>query len=136
MQSVLLPKLPNDISDAFSRLVANLNKFNGTFKENTQGLGRTLSKINEAYSIQADIVESIQKMDVAKMEYKKRSDMDGYWEERDVSTNKIIAITQLNNEYDREGHCYVFNNSGNVNTSIVGLCGIFLSSTHSPCCLP
>ena len=67
MQSVLLPKLPNDISDAFSRLVANLNKFNGTFKENTQGLGRTLSKINEAYSIQADIVESIQKMDVAKM---------------------------------------------------------------------
>lgn len=67
MQSVLLPKLPNDISDAFSRLVANLNKFNGTFKENTQGLGRTLSKINEAYSIQANIVESIQKMDVAKM---------------------------------------------------------------------
>lgn len=67
MQSILLPKLPNDISDAFSRLVANLNKFNGTFKENTQGLGRTLSKINEAYSIQANIVESIQKMDVAKM---------------------------------------------------------------------
>lgn len=67
MQSVLLPKLPNDISDAFSRLVANLNKFNGTFKENTKGLGQTLSKINEAYSIQADIVESIQKMDVAKM---------------------------------------------------------------------
>lgn len=67
MQSVLLPKLPNDISDAFSRLVANLNKFNGTFKENTQGLGRTLSKINDAYLIQADIVESIQKMDVAKM---------------------------------------------------------------------
>lgn len=48
-------------------MVANLNKFNGTFKENTKGLGQTLSKINEAYSIQADIVESIQKMDVAKM---------------------------------------------------------------------
>ena len=53
-------------------------------------------------------------MDVAKIEYKKRSDMDGYWEERDVSTNKIIAITQLNIEYDREGHCYVFNNSGSI----------------------
>ena len=53
-------------------------------------------------------------MDVAKIEYKKRSDMDGYWEERDVSTNKIIAITQLNNEYEREGHCYVFNNSGSI----------------------
>ena len=52
--------------------------------------------------------------DVAKMEYKKRSDMDGYWEEIDVSTNKIIAITQLNNEYEREGHCYVFNNSGSI----------------------
>ena len=53
-------------------------------------------------------------MDVAKIEYKKRSDMDGYWEEIDVSTNKIIAITQLNNEYEREGHCYVFNNSGSI----------------------
>ena len=40
-------------------------------------------------------------MDVAKMVYKKRSDMDGYWEERDVSTDKIIAITQLNKEYER-----------------------------------
>ena len=53
-------------------------------------------------------------MDVAKIEYKKRSDMDGYWEEREISTNKIIAITQLNNEYEREGHCYVFNNSGSI----------------------
>lgn len=67
MQSVLLPKLPNDISEAFTKLVDNLNKFNGTFRENTKGLGETLDKINGAYSIQADIVESIQKMDVAKM---------------------------------------------------------------------
>lgn len=67
MQSVLLPKLPNDISDAFSKLVDNLNRFNGTFRENTQGLGETLEKINKSYSIQADIVETIRNMDVEKM---------------------------------------------------------------------
>lgn len=67
MQSVLLPKLPNDISDAFTKLVDNLNRFNGTFRENTRGLGATLDKINKSYSIQADIVKTIQNMDVEKM---------------------------------------------------------------------
>lgn len=114
MQSVLLPKLPNDISDAFSRLVANLNKFNGTFKENTQGLGRTLSKINDAYSIQADIVESIQKMDVAKMAtanvkvLKALNESTEKLEQFNYYLNSIKGYTaeiesfrkQLNSEYD------------------------------------
>ena len=67
VQSILLPELPNDISDSFSRFVDNLNRFNDTFRENTQGLGHTLEQINESYSIQADIIKTIQHMDVAKM---------------------------------------------------------------------
>lgn len=67
VQSRLLPELPNDISDSFSRFVDNLNRFNDTFRENTQGLGHTLKQINESYSIQADIIKTIQHMDVAKM---------------------------------------------------------------------
>lgn len=67
VQSTLLPELPNDISDSFSSFVDNLNTFNNTFRENTQGLGRTLSQINESYSIQADIIRTIQHMDVARM---------------------------------------------------------------------
>ncbi len=67
VQSTLLPELPNDISESFSRFVDNLNSFNDTFRENTQGLGHTLSQINQSYTIQADIIKTIQRMDVAKM---------------------------------------------------------------------
>lgn len=67
VQSTLLPELPNDISDSFSRFVDNLNRFNDTFRENTQGLGHTLEQINESYSIQADIIKTIQNMNVTRM---------------------------------------------------------------------
>lgn len=67
VQSILLPELPNDISDSFSMFVDNLNRFNDTFRENTQGLGQTLNQINESYSIQADIIKTIQQMNVTKM---------------------------------------------------------------------
>lgn len=67
VQSILLPKLPNDISDSFSRFVDNLNRFNDTFRENTRGLGHTLEQINGAYSTQADIIKTIQQMNVTRM---------------------------------------------------------------------
>lgn len=67
VQSRLLPELPNDISDSFSRFVDNLNRFNDTFRQNTQGLGHTLEQINESYSIQADIIKTIQNMNVTRM---------------------------------------------------------------------
>ena len=67
VQSILLPELPNDISDSFSMFVDNLNRFNDTFRENTRGLGHTLEQINGAYSTQADIIKTIQQMNVTKM---------------------------------------------------------------------
>ena len=67
LQAKLLPELPSDTSDALSKLVKNLNKFNNTFAENTTNLGGALKNVNESYRIQADIIKSVHDMDVMKM---------------------------------------------------------------------
>lgn len=67
LQAKLLPELPSDTSDALNRLVKNLNKFNNTFSTNTSNLGSALSKVNESYRIQADIIQAVHDMDVMKM---------------------------------------------------------------------
>lgn len=67
MQSVLLPELPSDTSDTINKLVRNLNRFNNTFANNTAELGDVLKKVNESYSIQADIIKAVHDMDVMKM---------------------------------------------------------------------
>lgn len=64
---MLLPELPSDTSDALNKLVKNLNRFNNTFSSNTQELGGTLSKVNESYKFQADIIQKVHDMDVMKM---------------------------------------------------------------------
>ncbi len=67
MQSRLLPELPSDTSDALNRLVKNLNLFNRTFAENTSDLKSTLIKVNDAYKIQSEIIQTVHDMDVMKM---------------------------------------------------------------------
>ena len=67
LQAKLLPELPSDTSDALSKLVTNLNKFNNTFAENTSKLGDSLKNVNDSYRIQADIIQSVHDMDVMKM---------------------------------------------------------------------
>ena len=67
LQAKLLPELPSDTSDALSKLVKNLYKFNNTFSENTSRLGDALKNVNESYRIQADIIKSVHDMDVMKM---------------------------------------------------------------------
>ena len=67
LQAKLLPELPSDTSDALSKLVKNLNKFNNTFAVNTSNLGDALKNVNESYRIQADIIQSVHDMDVMKM---------------------------------------------------------------------
>ena len=67
MQSVLLPELPSDTSEALGKLVQNLNRFNNMFAENTSHLGNVLNAVNESYGIQADIIKAVHDMDVMKM---------------------------------------------------------------------
>ena len=62
-----MPELPSDTSDALNKLVKNLNRFNSTFSSNTRELGGTLSRVNESYRIQADIIQAVHDMDVMKM---------------------------------------------------------------------
>ncbi len=67
MQSELLPELPSDTSEALSKLVKNLNRFNDIFAQNTTDLGNTLNAVNQSYAIQADIIKTVHDMDVMKM---------------------------------------------------------------------
>ena len=67
MQSVLLPELPSDTSQALSGLAKNLNKFNQAFAHNTSELKTTLDKVNESYRIQANVIKTVHDMDVMKM---------------------------------------------------------------------
>lgn len=67
MQSKLLPELPSDTSEALGKLVKNLNKFNATFADNTNNLGKALAKVNESYAIQAEVIKTVHDMDVMKM---------------------------------------------------------------------
>lgn len=67
MQSRLLPELPSDTSEALGKLVKNLNKFNATFADNTNNLGKALAKVNESYAIQAEVIKTVHDMDVMKM---------------------------------------------------------------------
>lgn len=67
MQSTLFPALPNDISLAMTQLVFDLEDFNDKFEKNTSSLAHTFDNVNEAYRTQADIISTVQKMDVLSM---------------------------------------------------------------------
>lgn len=67
MQSILLPELPSDTSQALNGLVKNLNTFNVAFAYNTSELKKTLDKVNESYKIQAEVIKTVHDMDVMKM---------------------------------------------------------------------
>lgn len=67
LQAKLLPELPSNTSDALTKLVKNLNKFNNTFATNTTSLRSALSLVNESYRIQGDIIQAVHDMDVMKM---------------------------------------------------------------------
>lgn len=67
LQATLLPATPSDMSDALTKLVRNLNRFNSTFAQNTTELRGALQNVNESYRIQADIIQAVHDMDVMKM---------------------------------------------------------------------
>ena len=67
MQSVLLPELPSDTSQALNSLAKNLNRFNHAFAQNTSELRSTLDKVNASYKIQAEVIKTVHDMDVMKM---------------------------------------------------------------------
>lgn len=66
LQAELLPELPSDTSDALNSLVKNLNRFNATFRRNTEELRNALGDVNESYRIQGGIIQAVHDMDMMK----------------------------------------------------------------------
>lgn len=67
MQANLLPKLSEDASKAFDKMVRNLNQFNRNFATNSHELKSTLKEVNASYKIQADIFDTLHSLDMVKM---------------------------------------------------------------------
>jgi hypothetical protein len=67
MQSKLLPELPSDTSAVMNKLVKNLNRFNNQFTQNISVLSQTFDDVNKSYQTQAEIIKTVQKMDVLQM---------------------------------------------------------------------
>lgn len=67
MQAYLLPVLPTNISNALTEMSRNLNRFNETFSKKVVQLDGTLSKVNEVYRGQQDVISKVCQMDPMRM---------------------------------------------------------------------
>ncbi len=62
IQENLLPKLSDNVVDSIREMTHNLSEFNETFSNNVKGLDYALSKVNESYNQQTEIMTAIQKI--------------------------------------------------------------------------
>lgn len=62
MQANMLPNLSNDTAQTLERMSANLVNFNKTFSNNTKELGSTLQQVNEATTLQKQLLEAVEKL--------------------------------------------------------------------------
>ncbi|MBQ6083844.1 MAG: hypothetical protein IJK92_05780 [Bacteroidales bacterium] len=62
IQENLLPKLSDNVVDSIREMTHNLSEFNETFANNVKGLDYALSKVNESYKQQTEIMTAIQKI--------------------------------------------------------------------------
>lgn len=62
MQATLLPVLPSSMSNAMTKMVRNLNKFNRTFSEKVDEMADTLSQVNEVYSSEEEIISEVRQL--------------------------------------------------------------------------
>lgn len=78
IQAELLPTMSDSISDAMERMTIRLTEFNDTFASNTSNLGIALSKVNESYHLQTQIINAVKQI-----------------QDKDVTTNNIKLLTKL-----------------------------------------
>lgn len=62
MQANMLPNLTNDTAQTLERMSANLVNFNKTFSNNTKELGSTLQQVNEATTLQKQLLDAVEKL--------------------------------------------------------------------------
>lgn len=67
MQAKLLPELSTDTASALRKLTRNLKSFNETFSENTETLKDTLSIVNETTKGQAELLETVRRLNITRI---------------------------------------------------------------------
>jgi hypothetical protein len=124
MQAELLPNISNNTSGALVKMTKNLSNFNSAFAENTKDLRGTLSKVNESYKIQADLIQAINKIKIGDIasanievydKLKNSTNEIGVFAEYLQKTNEYLrAIQALNQKLDDyERRTQIIENAGN-----------------------
>ena len=124
MQAELLPNISNNTSSALVRMTKNLSNFNSAFAENTKDLRGTLSKVNDSYKIQADLIQAINKLRIGDIatanievydKLKNSTNEVGVFAQYLQKTNEYLkAIQTLNQKLDDyERRTQVIENAGN-----------------------
>ena len=67
MQAKLLPELSTDTASALRKLTRNLKSFNETFSQNTNALKDTLSIVNETTQGQAELLETVRRLNITRI---------------------------------------------------------------------
>lgn len=67
LQAELLPKISTDFSSAIIQLGHDLSGFNSTFSGNANLLKQTISEISRATTAQANLLNSIERLDIARI---------------------------------------------------------------------
>ena len=67
MQAELLPKISSDVSSALVKLGKDLNGFNSTFSNNAHLLQNTINSVTAATTQQTNLLNAIQRLDVARV---------------------------------------------------------------------
>lgn len=67
MQAKLLPELSTDTASALRKLTRNLKSFNETFSQNTSALKDTLSIVNETTQGQAELLETVRRLNITRI---------------------------------------------------------------------
>ena len=127
MQAELLPNISNNTSSALVRMTKNLSNFNSVFATNTKDLRGTLSKVNDSYKIQADLIQAINRLrieDIASAnievydKLKNSTNEVGVFAQYLQKTNEYLhAIQGLNQKLDEyERRTQVIENAGNFFT--------------------
>ena len=67
IQEKLLPSLSNDVAQTLEKMSQNLVNFNSTFKSNTTNLGSALSKVNESYKLQKELISEVNQINEGRL---------------------------------------------------------------------
>ena len=131
LQAELLPNISNDFSSALIKLGGDLTSFNSTFSQNANLLKNTISKIGSVTSAQAELLESINRLDVKRIATANikvcekleicTSELDKLADNLNTIENKIRGVggffEQGINEYERR-NTYIQDASAKVDTAV------------------